>query len=39
VLGAFRAGCEGYVVKPVDREKIGEQLLELGLIRERQIAR
>jgi len=39
VLGAFRAGCEGYVVKPVDREKIVEQLLELELVEARELSR
>lgn len=31
VLDAFRSGCEGYVVKPIDRHKIAEQLEQLGL--------
>ncbi len=34
VLGAFRTGCEGYVVKPVDRAKIHAQLHELGFVPE-----
>ncbi len=34
VLGAFRTGCEGYVVKPVDRAKTHAQLDELGFVPE-----
>ncbi|PCJ18463.1 MAG: response regulator [Candidatus Cloacimonadota bacterium] len=32
VLGAFRDGCESYVVKPLIKEKIFSELLKLGLI-------
>lgn len=33
VLGAFRNGCEGYLIKPLDKEKLFEQLNKLDLIR------
>jgi two-component system, chemotaxis family, chemotaxis protein CheY len=32
ILGAFRAGCEAYIVKPYDEEKIVEELKNLELI-------
>ncbi|KAA3617635.1 MAG: response regulator [Calditrichaeota bacterium] len=32
VLNAFKAGCEGYVVKPYNRQKIYDKLEELGLM-------
>jgi len=32
VLNAFKAGCEGYIVKPYNRQKIYGKLEELGLI-------
>ncbi len=32
VLGAFRSGCEAYVVKPIDREKLIRTVQDLGLI-------
>ena len=31
VLTSFREGCEGYVVKPVDRESLEKQMKEMGL--------
>jgi two-component system chemotaxis response regulator CheY len=31
VLGAFRAGCEAYIVKPVDRSKLFEEMDKLAL--------
>lgn len=31
VLTSFREGCEGYVVKPVERENLEKQIKELGL--------
>lgn len=31
VLTSFREGCEGYVVKPVERENLEKQVKELGL--------
>ena len=31
VLGAFRAGCEAYIVKPVDRSKLFEEMNKLAL--------
>jgi len=31
VLTSFREGCEGYVVKPVDRESLQKQMKEMGL--------
>ena len=32
IISAFRAGCEGYVVKPIDRRAIVDKLAELGLL-------
>jgi len=32
VLSAFKSGCEGYIVKPYNKQKIFEKLEELGLI-------
>jgi len=31
VLGAFRRGCEAYIVKPVDKFKLFEEMDKLGL--------
>ena len=31
VLGAFKAGCEAYVVKPLDLKKLLSTVLELGI--------
>lgn len=31
VLTSFREGCEGYVVKPVEKESLEKQIKELGL--------
>ncbi len=31
IISAFRAGCEGYIVKPIDRNAVLEKLGELGL--------
>lgn len=31
VLTSFREGCEGYVVKPVEKESLEKQMKELGL--------
>ena len=31
VLGAFRRGCEAYIVKPIERSKLFEELDRLGL--------
>lgn len=33
VLGSFREGCEGYLVKPLDRTKMDELLHKLGLVK------
>ena len=33
IMEAFRSQCEGYIVKPVTREKMAVQLQNLGLIR------
>jgi two-component system, chemotaxis family, chemotaxis protein CheY len=33
VIGAFREGCEAYVVKPVKKEKLYEEMEKLGLIK------
>ncbi|NCC51731.1 MAG: response regulator [Spartobacteria bacterium] len=32
VITAFREQCEGYIVKPVERDQLEEQLIKLGLI-------
>ena len=32
VLGAFKEGCEGYVVKPIKKDELIHQLEKLGLI-------
>ncbi len=32
VVSAFKAGCEGYIVKPYNREKIFNKLIELGVL-------
>ncbi len=32
VFGAFRAGCEAYLVKPVRRDPLFEQIEKLGLL-------
>ncbi len=32
VLNAFKAGCEGYIVKPYNRQKIFDKAEELGLL-------
>ena len=33
VIGAFREGCEAYIVKPVKKEKLYEEMEKLGLIK------
>ena len=33
VLSAFKSGCEGYIVKPYNKQKIFEKLEELGLLK------
>ena len=33
VMGAFRTGCEAYIVKPVKKEKLLEEIEKLGLIK------
>ena len=32
VLGAFRVGCEGYLVKPVAKDKLIAEIRRLGVI-------
>lgn len=32
ILGAFREGCEAYVTKPVDPQRLLEQMRKLGLL-------
>lgn len=32
VLQAFRTGCESYLVKPIDRDKVTAELRKLGLL-------
>jgi two-component system chemotaxis response regulator CheY len=34
VIGAFREGCEAYVVKPVRKEKLYDEMEKLGLIKQ-----
>ena len=31
IMGAFREGCESYIVKPVDKEKLYAEMEKLGL--------
>lgn len=31
IIGAFRKGCEAYIVKPIRKEKLFEQMEKLGL--------
>ncbi len=38
VMGAFKAGCESYLVKPIQREAVLKELDKLGLIRRAQSA-
>jgi two-component system chemotaxis response regulator CheY len=32
IFGAFKANCDGYVLKPIDKAKLMEQLRALGLV-------
>lgn len=32
IIGAFRKGCEVYIVKPVKKEKLLEEMEKLGLL-------
>ena len=32
VMGAFREGCEAYLVKPIDTRKLLEEIEDLGLV-------
>lgn len=32
VIGSFREGCEAYIVKPVEKDKLLEEMENLGLI-------
>ena len=32
IMGAFRDGCEAYIVKPIDEQKLLQQVRDLGLI-------
>ena len=32
ILGAFKEGCEGYIIKPISREKLIQKVKDLGLI-------
>ena len=34
IMGAFRSGCEAYIVKPIRKAKLLEQMEELGLLTE-----
>lgn len=35
VIGSFREGCEAYIVKPVEKDKLLEEMENLGLIESR----
>ncbi|MBN1972032.1 MAG: response regulator [Sedimentisphaerales bacterium] len=32
IFGSFREGCEAYIIKPVDKNKLIEEIAKLGLI-------
>jgi two-component system chemotaxis response regulator CheY len=32
VMGAFRTGCESYIVKPIRKQKLLDELEKLGLL-------
>ena len=32
IMGAFRTGCEAYIVKPIRKEKLLEEIQQLGLL-------
>ena len=32
IMGAFRTGCEAYIIKPVRKEKLLEEIEKLGLL-------
>jgi len=32
VIGAFKGGCESYLVKPIDKQKLNYELIKLGII-------
>ena len=32
VMGSFREGCEAYVVKPIEKKKLLEEMKKLGLV-------
>ena len=32
VMGAFREGCEAYIVKPVEKDKLFQEMENLGLV-------
>jgi two-component system chemotaxis response regulator CheY len=32
VMGSFREGCEAYIVKPVEKNKLLEEMEKLGLV-------
>jgi len=36
IFGAFNTGCEAYIVKPVKRERLVEEMTKLGLIEQPQ---
>jgi two-component system chemotaxis response regulator CheY len=39
VIGSFREGCEAYIVKPVEKDKLLEEMENLGLIGTRGVGR
>ena len=32
VMDAFNSGCEAYLIKPISKDKLYQQMAELGLI-------
>ena len=33
IMGAFRTGCEAYIVKPIRKEKLIDEITKLGLLK------
>jgi two-component system chemotaxis response regulator CheY len=33
IMGAFRTGCEAYIVKPIRKEKLIDEMTKLGLLK------
>ena len=36
VISSFKEGCQGYIVKPIDRERLLNEISKLGLIQQEQ---